>query len=111
MSNAPPAVWIVLIVLAAVVVAWAVAKGRGISFQRGKTKINISGEPEQPAQVNVGANLHAQGGKIGNVTGVRADTGAPIGSVSVLDQAQLTNQQVGDITGVDLSAKNSGKKK
>jgi hypothetical protein len=108
-----PAVWIVLIAVAAVVVVWAIAKGRGISFQRGKVKVSVSGEPEKPADVTVGEGLHAEGGKMGSVTGIRADAGSrpPLGTVSVFDQAQLNNQEVGDITGVDLSGKNSGQKK
>lgn len=112
MPNSP-AVWIVLIVLAAAVVIWAIAKGRGISFQRGKVKVSVSGEQQKPVDISVGVGIHAEGGKMGNVAGVRAQGGSPlpVGSVSVLNQAEFKRQEVGDITGVDVSAKDSGQKK
>jgi len=108
-----PAVWIVLILVVAAVVLWIVAKGRGFSFQRGKMKVSVSGEPQQPAKIEVASGLEAKGGKIGNVTGLRAEAGAPppVGSVSVLGQARLSNEEVGDITGVEISARDSNRKK
>lgn len=101
-----PTVWIVLIIAAAIVVALMVWKGIGGTFAKGKWKFTLHDAPKPAPEVTVAQGLHAEGGKVGNITGVKssASADAPIASkVDVASDASFSHTDVGDITGIDAS--------
>lgn len=103
-----PAVWIVLILAVAIVVIWAIVKGRSLKISSGKVNLNLAPSDPVTAKIDVASGLDASGGKIGNVSGVKAEAGSRFPTaheINVLKQARLKNVEVGDITGVDLSDK------
>jgi len=98
-----PTVWIVLIIAAAIIVGLMVWKGIGGTFARGKLKVTLHDAPKAAPEVRVAEGLRTEGGKVGNITGVKAaGTDTPAASkVDVANEASFSKTNVGDITGVD----------
>lgn len=101
-----PTVWIVLIITAAIVVGLMVWKGVGGTFAKGKWRFTLHDAPKPAPNVTVADGLHTEGGKVGNITGVKSTDAAdaPVASeVDVANKASFSHTDVGDITGVDIS--------
>jgi len=109
-----PTVYIVLIVVVALVVGFAVLRRYNVVMRRGDTEVRLeqpsegaaAGGGATPAGVSVGKGMVIQGGKVGNITGVKAAGRiSPIPAVDVMSGAKAENAELGDITGVSQGGK------
>jgi hypothetical protein len=105
MIPSNPTVWIVLIVAVAVVVLYAMWKGRGFNVvkKKGSWQATLK-EPERPSDVSVASGLEVGAqGNVGNITGVEsAGSSQPeLGKVEVANNAKVAGK-TGNITGVSI---------
>jgi len=113
-----PTVYIILIVVLALVVGFAVWRRYNVVLKRGDTELRLEQPSESagagtaadrgaaPAGVSVGQGMSISNSKVGNITGVKAmGRVSPIPSVDVLSGAKAENAEIGDITGVNQGGK------
>jgi len=96
-------VWYVLIVCAAIVVALAIWKGRGITIRKDSIVVDAVREgAEKGTGVSVAAGANITNSTAGNITGVSVTGGsAPAKApVDVLRDATVSGSRVGDVTGL-----------
>ena len=100
-----PAVWIVAIIVAALVVAFMVWRGVGGTIAKGGWKLSLDRKPNPDPKISVAEGIEAKKSTIGPITGVKADkSGAvPASEIAVANQAKFSGAQVGAITGVEIS--------
>ncbi|HVM83259.1 MAG TPA: hypothetical protein VMW18_05170 [Candidatus Binatia bacterium] len=109
-----PTVYIILIVVLALVVGFAVWRRYNVVLKRGDTELRLeqpsenagAGPGAATAGVSVGQGMTISNSKVGNITGVKAmGRVSPIPSVDVLSGAKAENAEIGDITGVNQGGK------
>jgi ABC-type transporter Mla subunit MlaD len=95
-----PAVWIVVAILIAIVVALAIWFGRG--FEIGKWYIRVKpAEAKKSTGVSVGEKLKMTGAKVGgDIAGIKKSGGDVSQNIDVLRGGELKDTDIhGDITG------------
>jgi preprotein translocase subunit SecF len=102
-----PAVWVVLIVVAGIVVALALWLGRGLKVKTKSIDLEIKEGKAADADPGVTVFEDAKVGKtarVGSITGVRSQEVGSRQKVDVAGRAEIEGT-VGDITGVEFSKK------
>ena len=107
-----PTVYIVLIVVVAIAVGYAIWRRYTVVLKHGDTEMRFE-RPDDAApaggapalsgsgSVSVGKGMVIKGGKVGDITGVKgAGRVDPLSSVDVMSGASAENAELGDITGV-----------
>lgn len=102
--------WILIAVLVAIVVVFALSRGYNVKLKRGDVEAHFEKSTDGSGPgVSVGKGMKVKGSRIGNVSGIRGGAEAK-GRVDVLDGASIKDSEMGDVTGVDAGRGNSGKR-
>jgi len=110
-----PIVYIVLIVVVAAAVGYAIWRRYTVVLKHGDTEMRFErpgdaapagAAPAESGSVSVGKGMVIKGGKVGDITGVKGAgrvnplSSVPMSSVDVMSGASAENAELGDITGV-----------
>lgn len=97
-----PVVWVILIVVVAAVLGFAIVRRYSVVVRKGDSELRLE-RPDEGGSgaVNVANKATIQNSTVGNITGAQiAGGGTQPPKVDVAGGAKISNSKVGDIVGV-----------
>jgi hypothetical protein len=96
-----PLVWTILIVLVAAVLGFAIWRRYSVVVRKGDTELRLERPDEgSGGGISVADQAKITNSQVGNITGAQISGGGAAPSVNVASGARITGSKVGDITGV-----------